>query len=86
MAKFGKTVLRTIVLGSLALIALCYALVNILDLSIYEMLLLLGTGALLVAILALFGLLFGYVLYAWRRVVQRRREVEKSAKADQSTK
>lgn len=86
LAKFGKTVLRTIVLGSLALMALCYALVNILDLSIYEMLLLVGTGALLVAILALFGLLFGYVLYAWRRVVQRRREVKKSAKADNATK
>ena len=56
------------------------------DLSIYEMLLLVGTGALLVAILALFGLLFGYVLYAWRRVVQRRREVKKSAKADNATK
>lgn len=66
--------------------ALCYALVNILDLSIYEMLLLVGTGALLVAILALFGLLFGYVLYAWRRAVQRRREVKKSAKADNATK
>lgn len=68
------------------MIALCYALVNILDLSIYEMLLLVGTGALLVTILALFGLLFGYVLYAWRRVVQRRHEVKKSAKADHATK
>ena len=78
MAKLGKSVLRTIVLGSLALMALCYALVNILDLSIYEMLLLVGTGVLLVAILALFGLLFGCVLYAWRRVVQKRREVKKT--------
>lgn len=82
MAKFGKSVLRTIVLGSLALMALCYALVNILDLSVYEMLLLVGTGVLLVAILALFGLLFGCVLYACRRVVQKRREVKKRAKAD----
>ena len=62
--------------------ALCYALVNILDLSVYEMLLLVGTGVLLVAILALFGLLFGCVLYAGRRVVQKRREVKKRAKAD----
>jgi len=82
LAKFGKSVLRTIVLGSLALMALCYALVNILDLSVYEMLLLVGTGVLLVSILALFGLLFGCVLYACRRVVQKRREVKKRAKAD----
>ncbi|MBT8140283.1 MAG: hypothetical protein KJP25_10975 [Gammaproteobacteria bacterium] len=57
---------RTLLLGLLALLAICYALVAYLDRTVYEVLLLLGAGAVAVLVLALLGALCGYLMYRLR--------------------
>ncbi|NNL56175.1 MAG: hypothetical protein HKO71_00355 [Pseudomonadales bacterium] len=67
MFKLKKNLLRTFIAGVLALLALCYALVNILEIAVYDMLLLVGTGVVIVVVLGIAGVLFGFVLFRLRQ-------------------
>ena len=67
MFRLKKNLLRTFIAGMLALLALCYALVSILEIPFYDMLLLVGTGVVIVAVLGFAGFFFGYLLFRLRR-------------------
>lgn len=66
--KFKKSTSRTVVLGLLALLALCYALVSILERPVYDVMLLMGTGIVFVIVLAVAGLICAGFFYGLRRL------------------
>lgn len=61
-----RRTLRTVLLGILALAAICFALFAWFDRSAYEISLLLAAGAITVAVLAALGALSGYLIYRLR--------------------
>ena len=66
MFLFKKNLPRSVILGVLALAALCYALLSILEVPVYDVLLLVGSGIVIVAVLGLAGSLFGLLIHLVR--------------------
>lgn len=69
MRLFKKSLSRTVGLGLLTLIVLCYALVNIVGVSSYDVYVLLGISGLLVIALAAAGFVFAIILHIIKRLI-----------------
>lgn len=72
--KARRRLLRTVLLGATAIVAICYALFAWFGRSAYEVSLLLAAGTITVAVLALLGAFSGYLMYRFRARPQRKND------------
>jgi len=69
--KLSKRNIRTLLLGSVAFLAICYALLVVLEIPVADVILLVVISILLVAALALAGLLVVALWYGIKKIRRR---------------